>query len=86
MVLGDAGWRDVSLEPVEMPVHVGGSATLDEAVAYCLQIGPAARAMADARPELEPALEAALREALAPFATARGVFMDGAAWVVSARV
>ena len=84
-ILGDAGWTDVSLEPVEMPLDLGGGATLDEVVAYSFQIGPAARAMADAPEALKPALEAALREALAPFATARGVFMDGAAFVVVAR-
>ena len=84
-ILGDAGWKDVCLEPVEMPLHLGGAATLDEAVEYCLQIGPAARAMVDAPQSLKPALEAALREALAPFASARGVFMDGAAFVVGAR-
>jgi SAM-dependent methyltransferase len=84
-ILGDAGWKDVSLEPVEMSLHLGGAATLDEAVEYSLQIGPAARAMTDAPETLKPALEAALREALAPFATARGVFVDGAAWIVSAR-
>jgi SAM-dependent methyltransferase len=84
-ILGAGGWKDVSLEPVEMPLHLGGAATLDEAVAYSLQIGPAARAMADALAALKPALEAALREALAPFAGARGVFLDGAAFVVTAR-
>jgi SAM-dependent methyltransferase len=84
-ILGDAGWKDVSLEPAEMPLHLGGAATLDEAVDYSLQIGPAARAMADAPETLKPALEAALREALAPFAGARGVFMAGAAFVVGAR-
>jgi SAM-dependent methyltransferase len=84
-ILGDAGWKDISLEPVEMPLHLGGAATLDEAVEYSLQIGPAARAMADAPETLKAALEAALREALAPFASARGVFVDGAAFVVGAR-
>jgi SAM-dependent methyltransferase len=84
-ILGAGGWKDISLEPVEMPLHLGGAATLDEAVAYSLQIGPAARAMADALAGLKPALEAALREALAPFAGARGVFLDGAAFVVTAR-
>ena len=74
-----------SIEPVEMSLPVGGSATLDEVVDYSLQIGPAARAMTDAPETLKPALEAALREALAPFASARGVFMDSAAFVVSAR-
>jgi len=84
-ILEDAGWTDVSIEPVEMPLHVGGAATRDEAVAYSLQIGPAARVMVDARDEDKPELEAALREALAPFSTERGVFMDCAAWVVLAR-
>jgi SAM-dependent methyltransferase len=84
-ILGDAGWQDVSLEPVEMPLHLGGAATLDEVVDYSLQIGPAARAMTDAPESLKPALEAALREALAPFAGPLGVFVDGAAYVVGAR-
>jgi len=84
-ILGDAGWKDVAIEPVEMPLHLGGAATLDEAVEYSLQIGPAARAMADAPETLKPALADALREALAPFASARGVFVDGAAFVVGAR-
>jgi SAM-dependent methyltransferase len=84
-ILGAAGWNDVSLEPVEMPLNLGGATTLDEAVAYSLQIGPAARAMAEAPEALAPSLEVALREALAPFASARGVYMDGAAFVVGAR-
>jgi SAM-dependent methyltransferase len=84
-ILGAGGWKDVSFEPVEMPLHLGGAATLDEAVEYSLQIGAAARAMTDAPEALKPALEAAIREALAPFASARGVFMDGAAFVVGAR-
>jgi SAM-dependent methyltransferase len=84
-ILGDAGWKDISLEPVEMPLDLGGAASLDEVVEYSFQIGPAARAMTDAPETLKPALAAALRQAFAPFATARGVFMDGAAWVVGAR-
>jgi ubiquinone/menaquinone biosynthesis C-methylase UbiE len=84
-ILGDAGWKDVSIEPDEMSLPFGGASTLDEAVDYALQIGPAARAMADAPATLKPALEAALREALAPLATARGVFTAGAIFVVTAR-
>jgi ubiquinone/menaquinone biosynthesis C-methylase UbiE len=84
-ILGDAGWKDVSVEPIEMSLHLGRAATLDEAVEYSLQIGPAARAMADAPEALKPALEAALRCALAPFAGGRGVFADVAAFVVGAR-
>lgn len=84
-ILGAAGWKDVSIEPIRMPLHLGGTATVDEAVEYLFQIGPAARAMADAPEALRPALEAALRESVAPFASTRGVFMDGAAFIVLAR-
>jgi SAM-dependent methyltransferase len=84
-ILGDAGWNDVSVEAVEIPLHLGGAATLDEAVEYARQIGPAARAMDEAPEALKPALDGALREALAPFASARGVFTDGAVFVVGAR-
>jgi hypothetical protein len=41
--------------------------------------------MAEAPEALKPELEVALREALAPFASGRGVFMGGAAFVVGAR-
>jgi hypothetical protein len=60
--------------------------TLEEGLVYCLQMGPAARAMADAPAELRPALEAAIAGTLAPFVTDRGVWMDAAAFIVTARV
>jgi SAM-dependent methyltransferase len=84
-ILGDAGFADVAVEAWEQPIHVGGAMTLEEAVAYGRQIGPAARAMADAPATLRPALDEALAGALAPFAGGRGVWMDAAAWLVTAR-
>jgi ubiquinone/menaquinone biosynthesis C-methylase UbiE len=84
-MLGDAGWTDVAFESVERELHIGAAATLDEAVVYSLQIGPAARAMGDAPEAQRPALEAALREALRPFAGPRGVWMKGAVFIVQAR-
>jgi SAM-dependent methyltransferase len=84
-ILADAGFVDVTIEPWEQPVHLGGAMTLAEALAYSRQIGPAARAMAEAPDALRPALEAALAESLAPFVSARGVWMDAAALIVSGR-
>ena len=77
--------RNKDIAGIEHVAEHLSPATLDEAVAYSFQIGPAARAMAGAPESLEPALEAALREALAPFATPQGVFIPGAAFVVTAR-
>lgn len=83
--LAAGGFSDVRIERDERPVHLGGARTLEEAVAYCRQIGPAARATADADPALRPALDRALGEALAPFVGERGVWMDAAAFIVTAR-
>lgn len=88
-ILSDAGFVDVEFARFEGPLHLGGAMTLEQATAYCRQMGLAARAIANAAPARgsaeEAALEAALAEALAPFVSERGVWMDGAAWVVSAR-
>jgi SAM-dependent methyltransferase len=87
-ILSDAGFVGVEIDRLERPVHVGGAMTLEQATTYYRQIGPAARAIANAAPApgsaLETALEAALAGALAPFVSERGVWMDAAAFVVTA--
>ncbi|MSR61390.1 MAG: methyltransferase domain-containing protein [Planctomycetes bacterium] len=83
--LDAAGWADVALEPVDEPQNVGGSRTLDEAVSFLLVSGPAAAALKGAPPELRARFATALRAALAPYVTARGVVIPGAAWIVTAR-
>jgi ubiquinone/menaquinone biosynthesis C-methylase UbiE len=84
-ILAAAGFSDVAVDPYQRPMNLGAASTLEEALAYSRQIGPAARAMADADPGLRPALDAALAGALAPFAGARGVWVDAAAFIVTAR-
>jgi SAM-dependent methyltransferase len=84
-LLSGAGFRAVAIEPVETTVHVGAATTLAEGLAYCRNIGPASRAMAEAAPARRPQLEAALEEALGPFVSARGLWMDAAAFIVTAR-
>jgi SAM-dependent methyltransferase len=84
-VLAGAGFTAVAVEPFATSVHLGAAMTLDEAVDYCRQIGPASRCIADVPAERRPGLEAALRAALAPHVTARGLWLDAAAWLVTAR-
>jgi SAM-dependent methyltransferase len=84
-ILGDAGFKSIEVEAWEKPLHFGGAMTLDEVKAYGMQIGPAARAIAEAPKELHPALEEALGKAFAPYVTDRGVWMTGACWLVTAR-
>jgi SAM-dependent methyltransferase len=84
-LLGAAGFSEVTIASHASSVNLGAALTLDEAVDYCRQIGPAARFIADAPAERRPELLALLREALAPHVTPRGLWMDAAAWLVSAR-
>jgi SAM-dependent methyltransferase len=81
--LGAAGFARVAIDDVREPQNVGGAATLEDAVAFLTVAGPAAAALKGA-PEMKPRLADALRTALAPYATPRGVFLPGAAWIVTA--
>lgn len=72
------------IEPLLLPIHSGGSATLGEAVDCCCQLGPAVRSLSTVDPALRPAARDALRSVLEPFVSDRGVWLDAAAWIVTA--
>jgi SAM-dependent methyltransferase len=77
-----AGWDDVRIEPYAPAFPVG--ADVDDAVRFLLQIGPAAAALRDAAPDAATHVRDALRDALRPLATADGVVLGSAAWLVRA--
>jgi SAM-dependent methyltransferase len=83
-ILGQAGFGDVSVVPSEVEVALGGARTLAEAVDYALQIGPAARFIADAGLASDPRVRDSLGTALAPYATERGIFVPARTLVVTA--
>jgi SAM-dependent methyltransferase len=83
--LAAAGFTDVGLAPHEAQMSLGGARTLAEAVDFTAQIGPAARFIAEADPALKPRMTAALAEALGPYVTDAGVFVQAHAWLVTAR-
>jgi SAM-dependent methyltransferase len=84
-VLGGAGFRDVALEPFDVDLVIGGGGTLDETVDFALDLGPTAAVLRQGGPEVRPKVAAAVREAMAPFATPRGVTLGSSAWIVTAR-
>lgn len=85
-ILTEAGFEAVETEPLERDLHLGGSMTLDEAVEFSMKVGPAARILSEVESDLAPKLQLAIERALAPFATARGVWLASGALVVTARV
>ncbi|MGH7857293.1 MAG: SAM-dependent methyltransferase, partial [Candidatus Binatia bacterium] len=84
-LLTAAGFADVCFEPHHEKLSVGATEDLDRAVDFLVQIGPAGAALREADPALRPKVVSAIREALAPYHSAKGVCMDSACWIVTAR-
>ena len=84
-ILGEAGLGDVRIEPFDHPMSVGASADLDAAVDHAMGLGPASRALTGADDDTLSRARAALRTALAPYHSARGVTLRSGAWIVTAR-
>jgi SAM-dependent methyltransferase len=84
-ILTDAGFTAVRCEPYEAELNLGGATTVDEAAKFSLEVGPVARLMADADAAARLRVAQAVREALVPYASAKGVRVPGAVWIVQAR-
>jgi len=83
-ILARAGFVDVSLDPLDEALVVGGGGDLDQTVDFLLQMGPAGAALREVGAEARSAVAVAVRDALRPFVTDAGVRLAGAAWVVTA--
>jgi hypothetical protein len=79
----DAGFNKIRIEPVEGPLRVGDDA--DHVLAF-YRAQPAAQSfMTAAPPDLIDRTLETIRAALAPHGTPDGVFLESAAWLVSAQ-
>jgi SAM-dependent methyltransferase len=84
--LAAGGWSEARFERVDAEFVVG--ATIDDAIAFALTLGPAGEIVRDAGAlgdEKRPAIVAELADALRPFASDRGVVLHGSSWCVTAR-
>jgi SAM-dependent methyltransferase len=84
-ILGEAGFSDIEVSPFETEVALGGMLVLDDAVDFSLELGPASALLKDADEATRQKARAAVREALQPFQTAKGVMLSAGAWIVTAR-
>jgi SAM-dependent methyltransferase len=85
-ILTAAGFAEIALGDLREPFALGGG-TLDGAVEFALEIGPAASALREsgASDAVRAQVAAAIREALAPHAASGPLRMPSAAWLVTAR-
>jgi SAM-dependent methyltransferase len=84
-ILGEAGFTGIAMEPCNLSLDIAIGRGLDTAVRSALEIGPAARALAEQPPEVVAAATASMREALAPFLKGQSVPLPAAIWIVTAR-
>lgn len=83
-VLGDAGWREISMADVTRPIPVGGG-TLDEAIAFVRGRSIVRTMFADIDQATQDRAMESVREALATRAGSDGVRLGAAIWLVTAR-
>jgi SAM-dependent methyltransferase len=85
-ILDAAGFADVAIEPVDVPMTLGGGG-LDDAADMLLTVGPLARALLEANADeaLRERVRGALVAALAPHARDGRVQLGSAIWLVEAR-
>jgi len=85
-ILAAAGWHDPAFHALPFRMVTGaGDDPIAEAVKFSLRIGPAARAVRDAGPEVDAEARVRLAAALAAHLADGSVGLPGAVWLVSAR-
>ena len=84
-VLSAAGFSEIAMEPCDLALDVAVGGGLDAAVRGALEIGPAARALADQPPDVIAAATQSIREALTPYVKGQTVPLNGAIWIVTAK-
>ncbi|HEY5939017.1 MAG TPA: class I SAM-dependent methyltransferase [Kofleriaceae bacterium] len=80
-----AGFREPTFERSDAPIFIGAS--LEEALEFALQLGPAGEIVRLAGPAAaarKDEIDAALRKALAPFVKPDGVFAPASCWIITA--
>jgi SAM-dependent methyltransferase len=83
-ILTAAGFTEPSFTPLDIQMDIAAGGTLEDAVIQSSAMGPAKRALADQPEDIRAAAIESIRRALTPYASASGVKLPGAVWLVAA--
>ena len=83
-ILTAAGFMAPSFTPLDIQMDLAAGGTLEDAVFQSSAMGPAKRALADQPDDIRAAALESIRRALTPYASADGVKLPGAVWLVAA--
>ncbi|WP_428487787.1 class I SAM-dependent methyltransferase [Rhodopila sp.] len=84
-ILTTAGWRDPDAVRHDVPMRLSGPGERDKATEFATRVGPLARLLAEADPDLRAAACQAVATALSPHDGVDGITLQGSIWLVSAR-
>lgn len=89
-ILSDAGFADIAVTPFDAAIPYGQAATraaaIDDALDLAFAVGPLSRALADQPDDIRDRAATAVRAAFAERPGDTSILIDGAAWIVTARV
>jgi SAM-dependent methyltransferase len=83
-ILGAAGFQAIAMEPCNLMLDIAVGGGLEMAVQSALEIGPAARALAEQPPEMVASAKNSIREVLTEFISGQMVPLPAAIWIVTA--
>ncbi len=83
-ILTAAGFTAPTFTPLDMEMDVAAGGTLEDAVLQSSAMGPAKRALVDQPDHIRAAAIESVRRVLTPYASAAGVRLPGAVWLVAA--
>jgi SAM-dependent methyltransferase len=83
-VLTAAGFTPPSFTPLDIQLDLAAGGTLEDAALHASAMGPARRALADQPEDVRVAAIESIRRALIPYASASGVKLPAALWLVAA--
>jgi SAM-dependent methyltransferase len=83
-ILTAAGFTAPTFTPLNIRMDLASGGTLEDAVIQSSAMGPAKRALADQPEDIQAAAINSIRRALTPYASAAGVKLPGAVWLVAA--
>ena len=84
-ILTEAGFAEISTDPFDTELIVGGGGDREQTVAYYMQIGPMSRALAEADEATRARVAAGVGAAIAPYQTDAGFRLASATWMVTTR-
>jgi hypothetical protein len=85
-ILEGAGFREVSLTPLDPAIQLAGPAGEAEATDFVMAMGPLARVLPSLSAAQRENVRAALEVYFKGHATSQGIVLPAANWVVRARV